>query len=47
MANMSLSPATPVGYDGERLRKLKDLRSSGVLTEAEYQSKKKAVLREM
>jgi uncharacterized protein YceK len=47
MASMSLSPVTAVGFEGERLQKLRDLRSSGVLTEAEYQSKKKAVLRDM
>jgi hypothetical protein len=48
VANMSLAPATAqVSTDGDRLRKLQDLRNSGVLTEVEYQSKRKAILRDL
>jgi hypothetical protein len=48
VANMSLAPtATEVGMGGERLRKLQELRSTGILTEAEYQSKKKVLLRDL
>lgn len=48
VANMSLAPATAqVSMEGDRIRKLQDLRNSGVLTEAEYQSKKKAILRDL
>jgi hypothetical protein len=45
VATMSLAPAvTSVGVDTERLQKLKDLRNTGVLTEVEYQSKRKAIV---
>lgn len=45
VANMSLAPAvTTVGLETERLQKLRDLRSAGVLTEVEYQSKRKAII---
>ena len=48
VANMSLAPATTeISMGGDRLRKLKELRNTGVLTEAEYQSKKKAIVREL
>lgn len=48
VANMSLAPtATEVSMGGERLRKLQELRSTGILTEAEYQSKKKVLLRDL
>lgn len=48
VANMSLAPAaTEVSMGGDRLLKLKELRSSGILTEAEYQSKKKAIVRDL
>lgn len=52
--SLTLSPATQVtsalSDDGnleDRLKQLKALRGTGVLTEAEYQSKKKAILRDM
>jgi uncharacterized protein YceK len=48
MANMSLaSTSTTVGMDGDRLRKLQELRSSGILTEVEYQTKRKAALKDL
>jgi hypothetical protein len=48
VANMSLAPtSSEVGMESDRLRKLKELRNSGVLTEAEYQSKKKAIMRDL
>jgi hypothetical protein len=48
VANMSLAPAvTEVSYGGERLRKLKELRNTGVLTEIEYQSKKRAIVKDL
>jgi hypothetical protein len=48
VANMSLAPAvTEVSYGGDRLRKLKELRNTGVLTEAEYQSKKRAIVKDL
>ncbi len=48
VANMSLLPtATEVGMEGDRLRKLKELRNSGVLTDAEYQAKKRAIVRNL
>jgi hypothetical protein len=47
-ANMSLAPAvTEVSYGGDRLRKLKELRNTGVLTEIEYQSKKRAIVKDL
>jgi hypothetical protein len=48
VANMSLAPATTtVGMGNDRLLKLKELRNTGVLTEVEYQSKRKAILRDL
>lgn len=48
VANMSLAPAaTQVHLGGERLRKLKELRDTGVLTDSEYQTKKKALVRDL
>jgi hypothetical protein len=48
MATMSLAPAvTAVSVDSGRLKQLRELRDGGVLSEAEYQSKKKAVLRDL
>jgi len=48
VANMSLAPAaTEVSYGGDRLRKLKELRNTGVLTESEYQSKKKSIIKDL
>jgi len=47
-ANMSLAPtATEIGFGGDRLRKLKELRNQGILSEVEYQSKKKAIISEL
>lgn len=48
VANMSLAPAaTEVGIGSDRLLKLKELRNTGVLTEVEYQSKRKAILKDL
>jgi hypothetical protein len=48
VANMSLAPATTqISFEGDRFRKLKELRNSGVLSEAEYQSKKRALVKEL
>lgn len=48
MATMSLVPtATAVSVDTGRLKQLRELRDTGVLSESEYQSKKKAAIREL
>ena len=45
VANMSLAPTVPeMGFSSDRLRQLKELRNQGILSEAEYQSKKKALI---
>ena len=46
VANLHLAPiATEVTMESERLRQLKELRNTGVLTEAEYQSKRKGIVK--
>jgi len=44
---MNLAAASSVASDSGRLLQLKELRANGVLTEAEYQSKRKAALRDL
>lgn len=39
--------APPVSNHGEKLIQLRELREQGILSEAEYQSKKKAIVSEM
>lgn len=48
VAALTLNPVvSPASTHGDRLKQLQDLRSTGVLTESEYQSKRKAVLRDL
>ncbi len=48
VATMSLTPAaTAVSMDGDRLKQLRELRDSGILTEAEYKSKAKVIVQDM
>lgn len=44
---LNLAAVNSVAADTGRLQQLKELRTSGVLTEAEYQSKRKAALRDL
>ena len=47
-ASMSLAPAvTPVSLESDRLRKLKELHDTGILTDGEYRTKRKALVQEL
>lgn len=48
VANMSLAPASAhISMEGDRLRQLRELRNTGVLTESEYQTKKRAIVKDL